>query len=27
VPVWRPRTGFADGLPLTLDWYRRAGWL
>jgi nucleoside-diphosphate-sugar epimerase len=27
VPGWRPRTGFADGLPLTLDWYRRAGWL
>ena len=27
VPVWLPRTGFADGLPLTLDWYRRAGWL
>jgi hypothetical protein len=24
---WRARTGFADGLPLTLEWYRRAGWL
>ncbi|HEX6014692.1 MAG TPA: NAD-dependent epimerase/dehydratase family protein [Geminicoccaceae bacterium] len=27
VPGWRARTGFADGLPLTLEWYRRAGWL
>ena len=27
VPGWQPRTSFADGLPLTLEWYRRAGWL
>jgi 2-alkyl-3-oxoalkanoate reductase len=27
VQGWRARTGFADGLPLTLEWYRRAGWL
>ena len=27
VPGWRARTSFADGLPLTLEWYRRAGWL
>jgi len=24
---WRPRTGLAEGLRLTANWYRREGWL
>lgn len=24
---WSPKTGFVQGLPLTLAWYREAGWL
>lgn len=27
VSDWKPRVGFAEGFAMTVDWYRRNGWL